>query len=143
MTANVQHRQQHPAICPPDAVTIGQSRNQAVTAAGLAATVAQFPARQRLNDLSDTVRQCPSTIVDRDLVREDAGHAWLDGEAHALGLRSAVEDLDVRADHAGGVTWQGDGTLTQGINERAALPAADDRLGPRLVAARGPRLWTP
>jgi hypothetical protein len=107
-----------------------------------AAAVTAFPELQRLIDLRDAGWMFLPTVVDGELVEVHALRTWPEGWADALRVRYTTDAAGLRNDHAGGITWQLEGTLAEVVDGLMALPAPSDRLAPRLVIARGPMRWT-
>lgn len=66
-----------------------------------------------------------------------------DGVVDALRIKGPTDVGAMRADHAGGLLWEREGTVDFVLEQLLELPPPEDRRAPRLVRASAPVLWTP
>ncbi|MFD8496019.1 hypothetical protein [Amycolatopsis sp. NPDC059657] len=104
------------------------------------AAMAEFPELTRLAELHDAGWQFEPVIRDGVVIQVNGLRRWPDGWVDALRVRYVTDAAGLRADHAGGVTWQREGTLTDVVDGLVSLPLPSERTAPRLVIARGPAL---
>jgi hypothetical protein len=107
------------------------------------AVLAEFPELQRLVELRNAGWIFLPTVVARCVVQVHGVRTWPGGWADALRVRYTTDAAGLRNDHTGGITWQLEGTLMEVVDGLLTLPPPDDRLAPRLVVGKAPRLWSP
>lgn len=102
----------------------------------------EYPELQRIIDLC-AAGWCFVPRVECGEMAELRGvRTWPGGWADALLVRYVTDARGVRVDHAGGITWQREGTLAEVVDGLLTLPAPGDRAAPRVVVGRVPTLWT-
>lgn len=74
------------------------------------------------------------------MVQVNGLREWPGGWVDALRVRYVTDAAGLRSDHAGGVTWQREGTLVEVVDGLISLPMPGERTAPRLVIAHAPVL---
>lgn len=108
--------------------------------------LAAYPELQHLADLRDAGWFfMPVQDRDGELVEVRGVRRWSgSGSADAVMVRYTTDVAALRTDHAGGVVWQREGTLTEVVDGLLALPPPAASGAPRLVRGRSPSgLWVP
>jgi hypothetical protein len=126
---------------------LGQEADGEMVAPELGGGVGQVQAvLRRLVDLLDAGWLfMPVQDGDGKLAEVRGMRSWAaSGSVDALKVRYVTDAAAMRADHAGGVVWQREGTLVEIVDGLLALPSPDTRGSPRLVRGRAPTaLWIP
>ncbi|WP_410661994.1 hypothetical protein [Amycolatopsis sp. lyj-84] len=86
----------------------------------------------------------PSFDDEGCLDRVLGAYTWIaEGAVDAIRIKGPDDSGALRCDHANGLLWEREGSLTYVLEELLVLPCPSDPLAPRLVLAAAPRLWTP
>ena len=109
----------------------------------LQAALVAYPELRRLVELRDGGWFFQVVQVGGELELLAGGKSWPEGWSDAIAIRDVGDARAFRCDPAGGEVWSLEGGLVEVVDGLVELPGPGEARAPRLVRARGPRLWTP
>lgn len=114
------------------------------TVSATEAALAAWPELRKLADLrAANWIFFPKLDPDGDLTQINGLRKWPGGRADVIRVRYTTDAAGLRGDRAGGVLWQGEGTLADVVDELLRLPTPGTVGAPALVKGSKSWLWTP